>query len=181
MLEDRLLIVRFNRGDADALRRIYEKYKYDLLRTAAALLHDRNGIEDVVHDVFVSFAGTVGSFKLSGSLKGYLSICVANRARDKNRTLQRRQNPGPDWTKPLHQSKARPEDSAIRDELSEKLDDAMASLPEEQSEIVILHLLGKTGFRQIAGARGISVNTALSRYRYGLKKLRSMLNGEFEK
>jgi RNA polymerase sigma-70 factor (ECF subfamily) len=181
MLEDRLLIVRFNRGDADALRRIYEKYKHDLLRTAAALLYDRNGTEDVVHDVFVSFAKTVGSFKLYGSLKGYLSICVANRARDKNRTLQRRQNSGPDRTEPIHSDKKLPEDSAICDELSEKLDYAIASLPEEQREIIILHLLSKTGFRQIAGAKGISVNTALSRYRYGLKKLRSILDGELEK
>lgn len=40
MLEDTLLKLRFNRGDTDALRRIYEKYKDDLLRLAIALLNE---------------------------------------------------------------------------------------------------------------------------------------------
>jgi hypothetical protein len=42
MVEDTLLKLRFNRGDRDALRRIYEKYKDDLLKLAVALLNDIN-------------------------------------------------------------------------------------------------------------------------------------------
>lgn len=41
MLEDRRLIRRFNAGDTQAMRRIYEKYRSDLFRMAGALLHDR--------------------------------------------------------------------------------------------------------------------------------------------
>jgi len=78
MLDDRLLVWRFNRGDTDALRRIYGKYRNDLLKVAAALLNDIDGVEDVLHDVFVSFAQTVGKFQLSGSLKGYLSGVFVN-------------------------------------------------------------------------------------------------------
>ena len=55
MLQDKLLIWKFNRGDVDALRYIYEKYKDDLVTLAAALLTDVSSAEDVVHDVFVSF------------------------------------------------------------------------------------------------------------------------------
>lgn len=55
MLEDRLLILKFNRGDLGALRGVYEKYKDDLVTLAAALLTDVSSAEDVVHDVFVSF------------------------------------------------------------------------------------------------------------------------------
>ncbi len=90
MIEDRILVWRFNRGDVAALCRIYEKYRDGLLKVAAALLNDRSGVEDVLHDVFVDFAQMTGRFHLQGSLKGYLSICVANRARDRNRTMQRR-------------------------------------------------------------------------------------------
>jgi len=36
-------------------------------------------------------------------------------------------------------------------------------------------------FRQIAQLQGVSVNTIKGRYRYGLTKLRSILNGEMEK
>ena len=55
MLEDKLLIWKFNRGSREALRSIYEKYKNDLVTLAAALLIDKNSAEDVVHDVFVTF------------------------------------------------------------------------------------------------------------------------------
>ena len=39
MLEDAQLVWRFNRGDREALRRIYEKYKDDLLTLSTALLN----------------------------------------------------------------------------------------------------------------------------------------------
>ena len=82
MLEDKLLILRFNRGDRSVLHRIYDKYKDDLVTLAAALLMDVRLAEDVVHDVFLSFLGSAGGFRLTGSLKGYLATCVANRAQE---------------------------------------------------------------------------------------------------
>lgn len=181
MLEDRLLVRRFNRGDTEALRCIYEKYKKELLKVAASLLNDKDCIEDVVHDVFVSFAGTVGNFRLTGSLKGYLSICAANRARDRNRATKRQKTLSLNKTGPIRLNNNRPDKSAIYDELSETLDYAMSVLPDEQREIIILHLLSRMRFRQIAKSKGVSVNTIISRYRYGLDKLRSVLDGEFEK
>jgi hypothetical protein len=55
MLEDKLLILRFNRGDRSVLHRVYDKCKDDLVTLAAALLMDRASAEDVVHDVFLAF------------------------------------------------------------------------------------------------------------------------------
>ena len=180
MIEDRLLIWRFNRGDAGALCRIYEKYRDDLLKVAVALLNDRSGVEDVLHDVFVGFARSTGCFELKGSLKGYLAICVANRARDCNRTLQRRRAADIKEVGPDQATVDGPEHGAVAHELAAKLDAAMARLPDDQREAVVLHLQSKMRFREIAKLNRISVNTALSRYRYGLDKLRSSLNGEME-
>jgi RNA polymerase sigma-70 factor (ECF subfamily) len=177
MIEDKVLVWRFNRGEPAALCRIYEKYRDGLLKVAAALLNDRSGIEDVLHDVFVDFAQTTGRFHLRGSLKGYLAICVANRARDMNRTRQRRAAVSLDESNAYPAGADGPEHEAISRELTAKLDEAMAQLPEEQRETIILHLQGKLPFREIARLREISINTALSRYRYGLEKLRSTLNG----
>ena len=178
MLEDKLLVWKFNRGDTEALRGIYEKYRDDLLKVATALLNDKGAIEDVVHDVFVAFAQTVGRFRLSGSLKGYLSICIANRARDENRVGLRRRTVNLDRSEPLLPDRNWPDNSAMRDESLEQLADAMAQLSYEQREVIILHLQSKMRFRKIAKGKGLSVNTVLSRYRYGLNKLRSILNGE---
>ena len=158
--------------------RIYEKYRDGLLKVAAALLNDRSGVEDVLHDVFVDFAQTTGRFRLQGSLKGYLSICVANRARDLNRTRRRHSTASLDEANARPAAGDNPEEAALSRDLAAKLDAAMAELPDEQREILVLHLQGKLRFREIAKLKEVSVNTAQSRYRYGLDKLRSTLNGE---
>ena len=180
MLEDKLLVWRFNRGDGDALRCIYEKYRTDLVKVAAALLNDRANVEDVVHDVFVSFAQNAGDFHLCGSLKGYLSICVTNRARDKNRALLRQATLDPDGAGRVGSAATGPDDPVVRSELSEKLDYALSQLPYEQREVIVLHIQSRMRFRQIARLKGISANTVMSRYRYGMNKLRSILDSELK-
>jgi RNA polymerase sigma-70 factor (ECF subfamily) len=180
VIEDRLLIRRFNAGDMDALRRIYEKYKPDLLSVARALLNDAAGVEDVLHDVFVRFASQAGRFRLKGSLKGYLAICVANRARNVNRMC--RQNGREILFGTAAASSGRPEPfhAANFTEQRRIVTCALAQLPQEQRQVVVLHVLSSLRFRQIAQQTGESVNTIQSRYRYGLAKLQSLLNGEVD-
>ncbi len=69
----------------------------------------------------------------------------------------------------------------IRTEELQRLKRALTELPYPQREVVVLHLHGDLRFRQIAKLQRVSIKTALSRYRYGLDKLRSILNGEVRK
>jgi len=176
MVEDRILVWRFNRGSKEALRRIYEKYKDALMGLAVTMLRDRTIAEDIVHDVFVSFAGTVGTFHLSGTLKGYLLTCVANRVRDNNR-LRGERDAGLNCVDAISSSSDGPVDDAIRCEESSQLQDLLARLPYEQREVIVLHLHHGMRFWEIAKALDVSINTLQSRYRYGLDKLRSIVNG----
>ena len=68
----------------------------------------------------------------------------------------------------------------IADERSRLLADALASLPFEQREAVVLHLKGGMKFREIARMQETSVSTVHGRYRYGLKKLKLFFNGEYK-
>ncbi len=181
MLEDTLLKLRFNRGDRDALRLIYEKYKDDLLRLAIALLNDVSLAEDVVNDSFVTFTRSVGRLRLRGNLKSFLTTCIVNHARNVNRARQRKSTVGLDQAGQVQSGSKGPEQSAVFNEQYRRLSAAMTGLPDEQREIVILHLQNDATFRQIAKLLNISVNTAKSRYRYGLNKLRTLLNGELRK
>ena len=54
MLEDKRLVLKCRRGSKEAMCRLYEKYKDDLLTLAKGLLGEQAEAEDVVHDVFVS-------------------------------------------------------------------------------------------------------------------------------
>jgi len=51
-------------------------------------------------------------------------------------------------------------------------------LPAEQKEIVFLKVFDGLTFKEIGSACGISANTAASRYRYGLAKLRQAVEGK---
>ena len=181
MLEDTLLKLRFNRGDRDALRRIYEKYKDDLLKLAVALLNDISLAEDVVNDSFVSFAQSIGEIRLRGTLKSFLTTCVVNHARNVYRARQRKKTVGIDQAVAVKSNSIGPQQSAIFNEEYQLLKNSMAELPYEQRETIILHCLNGTKFRPIAKLQNVSVNTVKSRYRYGLDKLRTLLNSEMEK
>ena len=178
MLEDKLLILKFNRGNREALRSIYEKYKDDLVTLSAALLNDVSSAEDVVHDVFVGFIEHSRKFRLTGSLKGYLATCVANNARNRNKAGRRHQNTKAGEVMP---DVNRPDAAVMFGEELRKLSWALSQLPYEQREVLLLHSYSGMKFRAIAQQQKVSINTVQGRYRYAVDKLRSMLNGEVEK
>jgi RNA polymerase sigma-70 factor (ECF subfamily) len=181
MLEDKVLIWKFKCGSSDALRRIYEKYKKDLLRLAGILSNNSSDAEDIVHDVFISFAQSAERLKLSGNLKRYLLTCVANRSRNKNRANQYRQTVRLEEAESIASHLKTPEQWMIQSEELKRWSDIMAQIPYEQRETIILHLRAEMNFRQIAQLQNVSINTVKGRYRYGLNKLRSILNGEVKK
>ena len=86
----------------------------------------------------------------------------------------------PQDVEPQADERTMPLSRAIRDEDLRRLADALAMLPYGQREVVVLHLKGNLTFQEIAGVQEVSINTVQSRYRYGIDKLRSLLNGEVE-
>ena len=176
MVEDKILIWRFRRGSREALERIYCKYEALLLTVGAAILGDPASAEDVVHDVFVTLAQSPEKIRLDGSLKHFLAVCVANRARDRLRA--RKDGVPVDDIEFLVPGGQQPEVLAAQQEDLHLAWAGLAQLPAEQREVVVLHLTAGLRFRQIAATLGISINTAQSRYRYGLEKLRSVFSSE---
>ena len=177
LAEDRVLIWRSKRGDQQAFDRIYDKYLDTMLTVALSLLGDMDQAEDTVQDVFVKLIKTLDRFQLRGSLKAFLATCVANRARDQLRKHRRKdraegamqENPVP-ATEPL-------ERVMISEDML-RAQAALAQLPYEQREIVILKIHGGMSFRALARQLELPLGTVQGRYRYGLHRLRSLLNGE---
>jgi RNA polymerase sigma-70 factor (ECF subfamily) len=65
-----------------------------------------------------------------------------------------------------------------QDERRMAIEAALRNLPQNQSEVLILKIWGGLTFADVAKALGISTNTAASRYRYALAKLREQLAEE---
>jgi len=177
MIEDEVLKWKFKRGSREALSRIYEKYVHSLLSLAMGLLNDPHEAEDVVQDMFVSFAKSAGSFGLRGSLKAYLAKCVVNRARDRVRrrhaSHRRIRKYG---TVSVGAGEA--DQSLVYNERCERLSRALAELPYEQREAVLLKIKQDMTLKEIAKLQGVSVSTVHGRYRYGMEKLRALLDSE---
>jgi len=176
MIEDELLKLRFKLGSEDALRRIYEKYLNYLLSVAMAFLNDVQASEDIVHDVFVALAQSAGAFRLRGSLKGYLATCVANRARDRLREGRRQADRLAAQVRPEPRSEPA-EDTLVCDERAKQVYEALAQLPDEQRETIVLRIKADMRFKQIAEMQNASYVAVQARYRRGIEKLRSILDG----
>lgn len=181
MLEDKLLILRFKYGSSQAFRRIYEKYRLYLLKIASALLHDVSMAEDIVHDVFTRFAQSTQTLDTNGSLKAYLRTCVVNSVRNKVRDSKVRAYVELSQAGPIVSNQDQADKWVILNEEFIRLNNALVKIPFEQRVAIVLHLHGGMKFREIAKLQAVSSKTIQSRYRYGLDKLRSILNCEVEK
>ena len=56
-----------------------------------------------------------------------------------------------------------------------RISGALARIPEKQREVLVLKFFEELTFKQISSVCGISLNTAASRYRYGIQKLRTLM------
>lgn len=176
-MEDKVLVVLCKSGNREGLRRVYGKYRDDLLILAIALLNDVSAAEDVVHDVFVSFVESLEGFNLSGSLRGYLRTCLVNRVRNIWRG-QHREQVKLEKSEGMRPDAADPRDSIICNEELQQVSKALGKLAGEQREVIVLRLREGMRMSAIARLQGVSVNTARSRYRNGLSKLRSIIGTE---
>ena len=175
--DKKLLKAGYTKKDAEALCSIYKKYRDNLIIMAVTLCHDKNLAEDAVHDVFVDLAGSFANYDFNGNIKAYLSKCVANRVRDLLRKKQAKPfSQQEDYPTPVDLNE--PGQLILCNEQLRMLSSVLAKLPYEQREVIVLHMQGELRFNSIAKSQGVSVNTVKGRYRYGIQKLRSILNGE---
>ena len=176
--EDRLLVWRLRRGSRESLCHVYEKYVRVLLTVAANTLGDPGTAQDVVQDVFVNLARCARTLPRTTCLKAFLVTCAVNRCRDLVRQRSRRNTVGMDDADQFVCGQDGPVHLAESSEISSRLQAALARLPAEQREAIVMHLHADMSFRAIAAATDVSLRTAQSRYRYGVDRLRILLNHE---
>ena len=171
---DRLILDALARGDASALDGIWDAYAARLLAFATALLCSHHDAEEVLQNVFVKIAQNRARLAAARSLKAYLFTMVRNEAY----TLARRRGRIEISVDPNEFGliPAGPADPPAPEE-AEAAARHLAALPEKQREVVVLKIFEDLTFDQIAVSLKISINTAASRYRYGIEKLKRRLNG----
>jgi len=151
------------RPATDALALLYDQFAPSLFRAAYGLLGTVADAEDVVHDVFLALAR--GRAGLPDIVDARAYLFVALRRAVARWALRRPIGPLPDDVP----DRRRPT------ERDDRLEQALARLPTEQREVIVLKIDGDLTFAELATVLGISPNTAASRYRYAMEKLRADL------
>jgi RNA polymerase sigma-70 factor (ECF subfamily) len=179
MVHEKLLMIRFNRGDCRVLRDIYALYKDELVSLAAALLYDKTSAEDAVHDVFAKLIARQETLKITSNLRSYLLTAVANAARQQYRSTKNDPKISLDAENtPEIDTNDTPDMAVIDDEQKHLLATALSALPYDQREVILLRHFSGMKLKAIALIQNVPNNTVQGRYRYGLEKLRSLLKGE---
>lgn len=159
-------------GEPRAFASLYERLSRPLFRVAVTMLSDRAAAEDAVHDLFVSLARYRDRLARTKDLDAYVFTCLRNGIQAALHRRQRERRHLSELAAAWPRESPAPETGETADE---ELNAALAMLPGEQREIVTLKVDAGLTFAQIGGVLGISMNTAASRYRYAMEKLRARL------
>jgi RNA polymerase sigma-70 factor, ECF subfamily len=149
--------------NADEVKRLYERHGPALVAYACGFGLDWSSAEDVVHGVFHRVLRSAGAAPQNPA--GYLYRAVRNAALNTRRDRSRRAA--------LHEEHFVHEGGNREAALA--LQKALASLPGEQREVVIMRIWSGMTLDEIAKAHEVPLNTIASRYRYALEKLREAL------
>jgi len=159
------------RDDPAAVELIWDRYGHDLLTFLVGTLGSRHDAEDVLQVVFVRIVGKRRLLAKADRPDAYVFRIARNEVVEFLR--RRRRRPGDSSQMDSWLAAVDTDKGAM--ELAEELQTALARLPQEQREIVVLKVYRDKTFREIAGLLRLSLNTVASRYRYAMDKLRDLL------
>jgi len=161
------------------LERLYDSHAQALFAFLLNLTRNDTDTRDLLQEVFVKLAHKPGLLDSVRDERGFLIRLAHNQAIDLMRrrgTREKNYERLADECKGIFASTTDTDEQAFRAALTE----ALGELPLDQREVVHLKLWEELTFEQIAEALEIPPNTAASRYRYGLDKLRERLRPLYE-
>lgn len=161
--------------EGDSLAALYDQHAAGLYAYVLTITADEAEAEDIVHEVFERVIARRQRLFGLRNPAGYMYRSARNAAYDRLRHRAVRERVKDCMTPPTI---LEPVDPLAEAEETQRVNEALATLPLEQREVVLLRFYQDMTFRQIARVMGSSTNTAASRCRYALAKLRELLGEE---
>lgn len=179
---DEDLMLRYRDGDARAFEELYARHRGGLFRYVLRQVGFRAAADEVFQEVWMRIIASRSRYRVEARFATFLyriaHNCVMDHFRRKPPLQLLSFDDQPDEALQVPAPAAeQPEKRAQRGQVARELLRALALLPDEQRDAFLLHEEGGLTLDEIAEVTGVGRETAKSRLRYALSKLRSELTG----
>ena len=174
---DEALIVSLRQGDKSALAILYDRYSRLVYTVAFRILNNGPEAEDLTQEIFLNLWQKQTYNPARSSLGRFLSTITRNRAIDRVRSRSNRRRilkglvPQPSTVDAF----SLPEEQASQGERSQRVREALQTLPDKQRDLLWLAYYHGLSQSEIANHTNIPLGTVKSRMRQGLLKLKGTL------
>ena len=171
---ERELIIRSKAGDRYAFSELVRKYYKRVFKTAYLILKNRQDAEDITQTVFLKAYSSITSFNESRSFFPWLHRITKNLSLNliKRRKMADEKVKSMAYGEPsIDPLPALPEEMVLREEESRNILNALAELPTQMRDILILKHWKDCSYREISEILSIPIGTVMSRLYYARKKL----------
>ena len=181
---DLILLERARDGDLNAFNDLVTVYQDQLFALIVRMVPDRDQAADCVQEAFFSAYRNARGFR-GGSVKSWLHRIAVNAAMDMQRARKRRPvQPYPEleddsWQPPAGED-ADPVRTALTTERHRALNDALATITDDQRTAIVLFDVEGYDYQEIADMTGVSLGTVKSRIHRGRLALRDRLSDRME-
>jgi len=182
-------VTRAAEGDHEAFRVLVERYQGRAFGLALRVMGDEEQARDVVQDAFLKAYRSLDRFEGRSSFYTWfyrvvMNLCIDAKRRqppgrmvewDEGHALQTPVGTGLDAVDPGRQQESGPAGDLERAELRETLQRAIAALPDDARQTLILREVDGLSYSEIAKLLGIPKGTVMSRLHHARRRVRALL------
>jgi len=182
---DAALMLRVKQGDSVAFAQLVDKYKQPVMNLVYRMLRDATEAEDVAQTVFVQVYKSAHRYHVASKFSTWLftiarNFCLNEIRRRSRHPAESLDIPHPELEdQPLHQFEDKktfsPPESLLHGELEEKIQEALAQLPETQRTAILLCRRDELSYEDIAKVMGCSLSATKSLIHRGRETLKQKL------
>lgn len=182
---DAALMLRVRQGDGEAFAALVDKYKQPVMNLVYRMIRDMNEAEDLAQNVFVQVYKAAGRYEVSSKFSTWLftiarNLCLNEIRRRSRHPAESMDQPHPEQEdQPRYQlqdhSTALPPAQVLEGELQQKIEEALAELPENQRLALLLCREDELSYEEIAKILGCSLSATKSLIHRGRETLKLKL------
>ncbi|MGB7767783.1 MAG: sigma-70 family RNA polymerase sigma factor [Verrucomicrobiia bacterium] len=182
---DAILMLRVKRGDRAAFAELVEKYKQPVMNLVYRTLHDEAEAEDLAQNVFLQVYKSAQRYESRAKFSTWLftiarNLClneIRRRSRHPADSLEEAHAEHEDQPRQQFEDKTNmaPPDKLLHGELAQKIEEALAGLPENQRTAILLCRQEELSYEEIAEILGCSLSATKSLIHRGRETLKEKL------